>query len=248
MLIKEWSKSWYWKLGGARVWVADKLNLKAGIKVLDIGKGDGLFSIQAGKKYGDVKFVGIEYSDEYEEAKENAKELEMKNIEFYYMDAFDMRFKNKFDRVVFFLSLRNIPTNKAEMLNLFREVKKVLKREGILAIAETFKEDAENQRQVLAQKIYEACSQFRDVHHKGIEKFFSIKEVKSALYESNFKIISIDKFKTGVRLSVEESKDFIMSEAGKNWKTIWDDKNKIKELGGIEPDANISLIVSKILL
>ncbi|RLE43984.1 hypothetical protein DRJ19_01505 [Candidatus Woesearchaeota archaeon] len=246
MPIKNWYKNWYWKLGGARVWVADKLNLKSGMKILDVGSGDGLFSIQAGKKYRNVKFVGIEYSNEYKEARENAEELELKNVEFHYMNAFDMKFKEKFDRVVFFISLRNIPTNKEEMLKLFNEVKKVLKKDGILGIAEMFKEDTENEAQRLAQRIYEECSQFTDEHHRGIEKFFSIEEVKSAIQESNFKIISIDKFKTGVKLSIEESRDFIKDEAGKNWKLIWDKyKDKIKMLGGIEPDANITLILAK---
>ncbi|MFQ6087540.1 MAG: hypothetical protein ACE5K0_01380 [Candidatus Methanofastidiosia archaeon] len=134
------------------------------------------------------------------------------------------------------------------MLKLFREVKKVLKKDGLLTIAEMFKEDAENEAQKLAQKIYEECSQFEDEHHRGIEKFFSIKEVESALQESNFKITSFDKFKTGVKLLIEESKYFIKDEAGiENWKNIWNKyKDKIKELGGIEPDSNISLIIAKI--
>ncbi|MBI5397859.1 class I SAM-dependent methyltransferase [Candidatus Woesearchaeota archaeon] len=246
MAIKEWSKSWYWELGGARIWVADKLNLRAGMNVLDVGAGDGLFSIQAGQKYNGVKFIGIEYSGEYEEAKENAEELKMKNAEFNFMNAFDMKFKKKFDRVVFFISFRNIPTNKEEMLKLFNAIKKVLKKDGTLAIAEMFEEDAENEAQKTAQKIYKECSQFGDEHHKGIEEFFSIEEVKSALRKSNFKILAIDTFETRIKLSAHESRDFIKGEAGKNWKTIWDKyKDKIRELGGIEPDANISLIVAK---
>lgn len=247
MSIKEWSESWYWKLGGARVWVADRLNLKKDMKVLDIGAGDGLFSIQVGKKYKGVKFIGIEYSDEYKEANENVEEMVLKNVEFHYMDAFDVKFKKEFDRVVFFISFRNMPTNKIEMLKLLKEVKKVLKKDGLLAIAEMFKEDAENKAQKLTQKIYEETSHFDD-EHEGIEKFFSIKEVRSALRGSGFKIMSIDKFKTGVKLSTEESKEFIIDEAGKeNWKDIWNKyRDKIKELGGIEPDANISLILAKI--
>ncbi len=166
MAIKEWSKSWYWNLGGARIWVADKLNLKASMKVLDVGAGDGLFSIQAGQKYKGVKFIGIEYSGEYKEAKENAKELKMKNVKFHFMNAFNIKFKKKFDRVVFFISFRNIPANKEEMLKLFKEIKKVLKNDGKLAIAEMFKEDAKNEAQKLAQTIYEECSQFGDEYRE----------------------------------------------------------------------------------
>lgn len=248
MSTKDWSESWYWKLGGARIWVANKLNLKAGMKVLDIGAGDGLFSIQAGEKYKNVDFVGIEYSDEYEEAKENVEELRLKNIEFYYMNAFDMKFKKEFDRVVFFISFRNIPTNQKEMLKLFKEVKKVLKKDGLLVIAEMFKEDAKNKAQKLSQKIYEECSVLGDEHHRGVEKFFPIQKTKSTLQKSGFEIIFIGKFRTGVKLSAEESKNFIKGEAGKeNWKCIWEKyKEEIKKLGGIEPDANISLILAKI--
>jgi cyclopropane fatty-acyl-phospholipid synthase-like methyltransferase len=248
MTINELTENWYWKLGEARVWVANKLNLKINMKVLDVGAGDGFFSIQAGKKFEDVKFIGIEYSDEYKEAKENAEKLGMKNVEFHYMDVFDMKFKKQFDRIVFFISFRNIITNEAEMLKLFKEVKKVLKKNGLLAIAEMFKEDAENEAQRLAQKIYEECSQYKDEHHRGIEKFFSIEKIKSVLQESGFEIISIEKFKTGVKLSVKETKYFIKDEAGKeNWKDVWNKhKDKIKELGRIEPDANISLIIAKI--
>jgi cyclopropane fatty-acyl-phospholipid synthase-like methyltransferase len=248
MSVKERSENWYWTLRGARVWVADKLNLKAGMKILDVGAGDGVFSIQAGQKYKEVRFIGIEYSDEYEEAQENARKLGLKNVEFHFMNAFDIKFKEKFDRVVFFISLRNIPTNQREMVELFEKVKKVLRKNGLLAIAEMFKEDANNEAQKLAQKIYEECSELEDEHHRGIEKFFFLKEVKSALKETGFKIILFDKFKTGVKLPVEESKDFIKDEAGeKNWKLIWNRyRDRIKKLGRIEPDANISLILAKI--
>lgn len=247
--VEELSQHWYWKLGGARVWVADRLNLKPGMRVLDVGGGDGGFSIQAGSKYGDVDFVGVEYSGECEEAIENIDELGLENVEFHYMDAFNMRFENEFDRVVFFISLRNIPINKIEMPRLFKEVSDVLRTDGLLAIAEMFKEDAENEAQRLAQRIYEECSRSieDDGHHRGIEVFFSVKEVESALQDSGFDILSFDKFKTGVRLSVEESMSFIRGEVGHEhledcWKTYGGD---IESLGGLEPDANISLIIAK---
>ena len=244
MALSEWKNHWMWKLGGARPWVAKQLNLKENMKLLDVGTGDGLFCIQAGKLYKRIEFIGIEYSDEAKEAKENILDAGLKNCKVLHINAYKLKCPYKYDRIVFFNSLRNIPTNKTEMIKLLKVMNKYLKEDGILAIADMFKEDAKNKRQRLAQEIYADASKY-NTEHTGVETFFNKKDVNSALRIAGFKIDTIKKFKTGVKLNINQTKRFIKDEAEDNWSLIWERfKEKIEKMKGIEPDANLSLILA----
>jgi len=116
-------------MDGLRVKAFCLLGPKPGWRVLDIGCGDGWFSIQKTLVFKDVHSTGIDLY-EAEDSKKNAQLFELKNCTFMMMNAYEMEFKEKFDAAVLFFSLGNICSGKEDLINLFNKVKEALKIEG----------------------------------------------------------------------------------------------------------------------
>jgi len=204
---KEWVKGEmeyrYFAMEGARLVLAELLNIEAGMKVLDLGSGDGWFSIQAGLKHPNAEFYGIELSEEFAEAKEYAKVFDLKNTNFYYFDAYELPFPNgSFDRLALFFSLGNIALTKQNLERLFSECKRILKENGLIGIAEPFVEDFPGDMGLILNEIYRYCKDEE-------ERLLFLKDVEETL-KNGFKIRTIKRIKleeSGVPL--EKSEEYL---------------------------------------
>ena len=132
-------------------------------RVLDIGCGDGWFSIQNALVFKDVHFTGIDLY-EAEDSRKNAQLFELKNCTFIMMNTYEMDFKEEFDAAVLFFSLGNICSRKRDLINLFSKVKEALKVGGKILIVEPFQEDFKEYDKL--KKLYEISG----LYGRGEEK------------------------------------------------------------------------------
>lgn len=103
-------------------------------KILDVGCGTGKVSIYLAKKHASV--TGIDFSKEMiNHAKDEAKKSNVK-IEFKVLDVKELeKLKGKYDTILISLLLPHLKT-RIELLNLFKNINKLLKTKGRLIIAE----------------------------------------------------------------------------------------------------------------
>ncbi|RLI25306.1 hypothetical protein DRO57_04325 [Candidatus Bathyarchaeota archaeon] len=176
----------YFAMEGGRLLLAEKLRLRSGMRVLDVGSGDGWFSIQAGFTYPNVEFHGVELSEEFAEAKEYAKVFGLANTSFYYFNAFNMPFPDRcFDRVAMFFSLANIALNRESAQRLFIECRRVLKDGGLIGISEPFLEDFPKELRGLLVRLYR-------LSRESCESILRFKDVEEALTEAGFRILEVN--------------------------------------------------------
>lgn len=172
----------YFSHEGARLLLAEKLNIKARELILDVGSGDGWFSIQAALFYRDAKFYGIELSEEFAEAMEYAKIFELENVFFFYFDAYDLIFPNeRFDKIALFFALSNIAISYKNLRDLFLELRRILKHGGLIGISEPFIEDFPRNMGIFLKDLYDHC-------YEKDETLLYHKEVEQQLLETGFKI------------------------------------------------------------
>ena len=198
----EWSNPEYFDylwMNGLRVKTFHLLVPKPRWRVLDIGCGDGWFSIQNALIFKDVYFTGIDLY-EAEDSKKNAQLFELENCSFIMMDTYKMGFKEKFDAVVFFHSLGNICSRKEDLINLFSKVKEALRNGGKLLIVEPFQEDIKEYNKL--KKLYEISGLCGRGEKK--ETILSQRDVLNALKRLNFKVLKVIKYILLWRISIEE--------------------------------------------
>lgn len=107
--------------------LAPYIELKPGIKVLDLGCGPGFFSVLLAKQ--NCQVTAIDYSEKMlEEARNNAKKKDV-NIDFKRMDVQNLQFDNEtFD----FIITRNVTWNLEKPIQAYKEMFRVLKKQGHL--------------------------------------------------------------------------------------------------------------------
>ena len=198
----EWSNPEYFDylwMNGLRIKTFHLLEPKSELKILDIGCGDGWFSIQNALIFRDIYFIGIDLY-EAEEAKKNAQLFKLKNCIFMMMDAYKMDFKEEFDAAILFFSLGNICSRKEDLINLFSKIKRALRVRGKILIAEPFQENFKEYNKL--KKLYEISK----LHGKGEEKetILSQRDVLNVLKKLNFEILKIIKHNFTWRTSIEE--------------------------------------------
>jgi len=177
-------------MNGLRVDVSKKLGLAPGDEVLDVGCGDGWFSLQNGLKYPKVQFTGIDLY-ETEDAKELSRLMGVKNCRFCRRDALKMNFRRAFDSVALFMALGNICETPSSVRLLFANCLRVLKKESKLLIVEPYEEDfPEDIRNKLRHvyELYRASGRSRGENHETV---LSRVITLEALRESNFRVLRV---------------------------------------------------------
>ena len=189
---REWIEDEFDRRGflmeGARLLLAEHLEIKPGDVILDLGSGDGWFSIQAGLLYPEAQFYGVELSEEFAEANEYAKIFSLENVHFFYLDAYDLPFPSEsIDKIAMFFSLANIALNRLDLERLFEECSRVLKPGGLLGIAEAFLEDFPEE---LGSILLELYARYGD----GRETLLPLSDAEEALLK-RFELRRVERIK-----------------------------------------------------
>ncbi len=201
-------------LGGIREKIVDALVLKRGMRVLDVGSGDGLFAITFAKTLSGGKIIGIDNDqDEVLEARKHAESAEA-ICEFRTMDAHDLEFDNEyFDVVGCFLSLEEICASTNNLERVLAEMIRVLKKEGqiVLGVLTT---NEPTQRQKLLRNFLEEFGW----------KFFEISDFLNILEKKGFSV-RCETYDTNLHLKSKEALEFLEQGFGvkcfPKWKAIW---------------------------
>lgn len=150
---------------------SDFANLKKGDVVLDIGSGAGNDCFVARSVVGEEGFVyGIDFSDEMlVKARENAKKLNIQNIEFVKGDIESMPFKDEFvDKVLSNCVLNLVPDKK----KAFSEIYRVLKSGGSFCISDVVRAGKLPQSVLVSAEMYAGCVAGAET----MERYFEIIE------------------------------------------------------------------------
>lgn len=198
-----WEYVW---MNGLRLKVAKMLNLKNNDKVLDVGCGDGWFSVQNALKHPNVKFIGIDLF-EAEEAK-NSKLIGIKNCKFYKVDALNMRIKEKVDHVVFYMALGNICEDAFDLKKLFRNCWNIMKNGAKLLVVEAFEEDFPREIRRKLKDLYEIYEEKGKSYGENKERILARKATLIILKSIGFKVLKITWKKFKWFMNEEEVKEY----------------------------------------
>jgi SAM-dependent methyltransferase len=132
-----WQHEW---MDGMRVRAAKALHFTPGDNVLDVGCGDGWFSIQNGLMHPGVRFTGIDLY-EADDAQEMARLVGAANCSFQEKDASRSDLGRGFDFAVSFLALGNMCETVSDTRRLFANCRRSMKIGAKILIVEPFEED-----------------------------------------------------------------------------------------------------------
>src|SRR5690349_22361328 len=121
----------YWDVAGRRT--VERLNLKPGLMVLDVGCGTGASALPAAEAVGETgKVIGVDLAEnQLKRARIKAAQRQLQNVEFRVGDMTNLGFPdNHFDAVVSVFSVFFVP----DMEGLVRELWRMVKPGGKLAI------------------------------------------------------------------------------------------------------------------
>lgn len=109
----------------------EKLQPGSGDKILDIGCGNGVATIELAKYVPDGEVVAIEISSEmYKQAQENIRERNITNINVINRDAFNIDYSNEFDAVFSNSAIHWI----YDLEKMYNKIYKALKYKGKIMI------------------------------------------------------------------------------------------------------------------
>lgn len=244
--ITDYYEQVYTNLGGSRDRIAEKFGVKKG-EVLDIGCGDGFFTIALAKQLKNGYVLGIDFIPEWiMRAKKEIKEANVvgkasvKVLDFWKNTFPD----DHFDQIATFLTLSNIANNSEDLERFFKEVYRILKPGGTLLLVEATSEDAESD----AEKTGFVVNQDLSYH------YYSKQQIGDAMKHSGLVPKEIGFSVTGTPvLSFEEFTQFVEQEGEilmtdrlgdpSVVKSIIEKNKDAVEKHGIHIDAKMTIIV-----
>lgn len=151
--------------------------------VLDIGCGNGDFLIQLAEMYPDIKFIGIDFSEEAIKLALNNSAC-LINVNFYVLDINNLPFKdNTFDTIICINTLHHIiPDDQSRVL---REMARVVKKNILIEIKnfdsfyfKYLKTEFGRQRISVAPDVYIYPTTIRNISKILNEYYYSVKKVE----------------------------------------------------------------------
>ena len=177
----------------------DKLELNGDEKILDIGCGNAMITIELAKKIPTGSITSIELSkDMLNEAKKNLRDHNITNVELVNMNANDINYRDLYD-VVF----ANSAIHYVKDLDLtYKAIYKSLKMNGQIMIQTLLKEMGQV---MLAIAEIIKLVDFKDLF-KGFQmpwNYLSIKRTKKMLQMINYKEIVIEEYRPDFKFERE---------------------------------------------
>ena len=116
--------------------LVDIMQLKPDMIILEVGSGKGTYTFEVAKRVPDGKVITIDIQERVvKKLKKKCEESGITNVEPKIMDVYNLNFDNEvFDRVFLISCLPEIP----DPIRALKELKRVLKSNGLLCLVETF--------------------------------------------------------------------------------------------------------------
>ena len=161
------------------------LQVKSGMKILDLGTGTGYLAFPFAKKYS-VQVVGLDIVENaLEENRKRARAESLNNLHFINYDGIKFPFdSNSFDMVITRYALHHFP----DISSTFSEINRVLKNKGVFFLSDPTPNDDDTSRFV---------DEYMQMKKDGHIKFYTKQEwLKTGkLLEFNY----VDSFETTIR-------------------------------------------------
>jgi ubiquinone/menaquinone biosynthesis C-methylase UbiE len=157
-LTDEEYETYWFELGGMRKTISEGLGLKAGMTILDVGTGWGLFAIEMAKQLKKGGIVGIDItSEDVNMASKLVRDANVADVvQILKMDATKLSFLDKhFHLATSFLGMRDIYMTRGEkgVRNAVTEMIRVTKPGGRISLCITPPEDMETEDQRIAVEV-----------------------------------------------------------------------------------------------
>jgi ubiquinone/menaquinone biosynthesis C-methylase UbiE len=201
----EYRDNYFLNLNNLRGRIADDLQLKPGIQILDLATGGGYFAAAISGKQSNINIKGIDISKrDIDNARKTIEKFDLSNrVEILRMDAINMSFSDSsFDMVVNFLGLEDIHMTRGEegIRKTFSEVNRVLKHGCMFYFVAMPPEEMETKAQKTEVELF---SYICDATWLSSDKYETI------IQSSGFKLLYKKSYFTGMKLTAEQARDEI---------------------------------------
>jgi len=250
-LIDEEYRTYWFRLEGIRKVISESLALTAGMKILDIGTGWGLFAIEMAKQIKEGEIVGIDIvTEDINKARKLVKGTGVKDIiSILKIDAAKLSFSdNCFDLATSFLGMRDIHMTSGKMgvKKAVEEMIRIVKPNGKLVLCITPLEEMETEDQRMAVEIEGNVFGARSLPKKFYIDLFG---------EKNVVLLETRAYRTRKRLTANQAKIELKegSEIAKRiygrgvpkFKEVWDKYGKKIENFGYGMYSKIILLIAR---
>lgn len=250
-LTDEEYRTYWFRLEGLRKNISESLGLKAGMKILDVGAGWGLFAIEMAKQLKKGEVVGIDIaSDDIINARKLVKEAEVEDIvSIQEMDATELSFPdNHFDLATSFLGMRDIHMTRGKrgVKKAVEEMIRVVKPNGKIVLCVTPLEDMETEDQRIAVKlegkIFGAASLSKKFYF-DIFKENNVMLIETRAYFTNKKLTA-SQAKTELKEGIEIARRIYVKKVPE-FREVWDKYGKKIDAFGYGMYSKIVMVVAQ---
>lgn len=250
-LTDEEYRTYWFRLEGLRKNISESLGLKAGMKILDVGAGWGLFAIEMAKQLKKGEVVGIDIaSDDIINARKLVKEAEVEDIvSIQEMDATELSFRdNHFDLATSFLGMRDIHMTRGKrgVKKAVEEMIRVVKPNGKIVLCVTPLEDMETEDQRIAVKlegkIFGAASLSKKFYF-DIFKENNVMLIETRAYFTNKKLTA-SQAKTELKEGIEIARRIYVKKVPE-FREVWDKYGKKIDAFGYGMYSKIVMVVAQ---
>lgn len=242
----------YWlKLEGLRKDISEILGLNAGMKILDVGTGWGLFAIEMAKLLKEGEIVGIDITfEDVDMARKLAEDPGVVDIvSVLKVDAVELSFlENHFDFATSFLGMRDIHMTRGKegVKKAVEEMIRVVKPNGKIVLCITPPEDMETEDQRIAVKLEGKIFGAESMPKKFYIDIF--REDNAVLRETRAyltnKKLTADQAKTELREGIEIARK-IYGKKISPFKEVWDKHGKNIETFGYGMYSKIIMLIAE---